>query len=130
MLTTTARTLLRRRPLARTLLTLSSVKGPEHPPLITKTLPQFFAEEILAKHAEQSALVSKHELANVHATPWKQEESARDIHWNFDEFHAHINALARGLQSMGIQKGDRVGVVMGNSRCANRLASLSLSRGV
>ncbi|KZW01515.1 acetyl-CoA synthetase-like protein [Exidia glandulosa HHB12029] len=110
----TARKLVHRR-LTRALLTLSRVEGPKYPPLSTKTLPQFFADEILAKNAEQPALVSKHELADVHATPWTQKHVAKDLHWDFSEFHAHIEALARGLQDMGIEKGDRVGVVMGNS---------------
>lgn len=36
--------------------------------------------------------------------------------WSFAEFDRHINALARGLLRMGVQKGDRVGVLMGNNR--------------
>ncbi|KAG6865443.1 hypothetical protein C0991_002519 [Blastosporella zonata] len=35
--------------------------------------------------------------------------------WDFAEFDRHINALARGLLGMGVRKGDRVGVVMGNN---------------
>lgn len=110
------RKLLLQRPLTRALLTRSSVQGPTQPPLSAKTLSQFFAEDILAHHADRPALISKHELAGVHATPWMQKDSAHDLHWSFAEFHAHIEALSRGLQDMGIVKGDRVGVVMGNSR--------------
>ncbi|KZT70470.1 acetyl-CoA synthetase-like protein [Daedalea quercina L-15889] len=38
-----------------------------------------------------------------------------NLAWDFDEFNVHIQALARGLLDMGVQKGDRVGVVMGNN---------------
>ena len=30
-----------------------------------------------------------------------------------------VLALSRGLLSLGVKKGDRVGVVMGNNRCAS-----------
>jgi non-ribosomal peptide synthetase component E (peptide arylation enzyme) len=36
--------------------------------------------------------------------------------WDFSEFDRHISALARGLVGLGVKKGDRVGVVMGNTR--------------
>ncbi|KAF8634847.1 hypothetical protein AX17_004095 [Amanita inopinata Kibby_2008] len=39
----------------------------------------------------------------------------RHLAWDFEEFERHIAALARGLVSMGVQKGDRVGVIMGNN---------------
>ncbi|EJD51334.1 acyl-CoA synthetase [Auricularia subglabra TFB-10046 SS5] len=99
----------------RTLLTLSRVKGPTTPPLLTKTLPEFFRDDILSRHADQPALISNHEKAGVHNTPWKQQSHSGDLYWNFAEFDAHIEALAKGLSNMGIQKGDRVGVVLGNS---------------
>lgn len=33
----------------------------------------------------------------------------------YDSLDARSNALARGLQSVGVKKGDRVGVMLGNS---------------
>lgn len=33
----------------------------------------------------------------------------------YSELDAKSNAVARGLESMGVQKGDRVGVMLGNS---------------
>lgn len=44
--------------------------------------------------------------------------------WDFDEFDKHIRALARGLVAMGVRKGDRVAVLMGN----NRYRALVLTR--
>jgi acyl-coenzyme A synthetase/AMP-(fatty) acid ligase len=40
----------------------------------------------------------------------------RHLAWDFDEFDSHIRALARGLVGLGVNKGDRVGVIMGNTR--------------
>ena len=46
-----------------------------------------------------------------------QASSAPHLAWSFAELDAHVAALARGLLAMGVKKGDRVGVVMGNNRC-------------
>jgi acyl-CoA synthetase (AMP-forming)/AMP-acid ligase II len=35
--------------------------------------------------------------------------------FTYDELDRHSNALARGLQSISVQKGDRVAVMLGNS---------------
>lgn len=101
----------------RTLLTHSYVEGPLHPPLSTATLPQFFETEVLPRYAERPALVCRTESPRVHggSVSWAQD-GAPHLAWDFQEFDRHINALARGLLSMGVRKGDRVGVLMGNNR--------------
>ncbi|KAG9218187.1 hypothetical protein CCMSSC00406_0010219 [Pleurotus cornucopiae] len=100
----------------RTLLTHSYVEGPLHPPLSTATLPQFFETEVLPRYAERPALVCRTESPRVHggSVSWAQD-GAPHLAWDFQEFDRHINALARGLLSMGVRKGDRVGVLMGNN---------------
>lgn len=40
----------------------------------------------------------------------------RHLAWDFEEFGRHVDAVARGLIGMGVGKGDRVGVIMGNTR--------------
>lgn len=109
-----------RRPLqTRQLLTLSSVEGPKDPPLEHRTLPIYFRDEILAKHAERSALVCRQEKPRAHGGPPSRNMGVNThLAWDFAEFDRHIHALARGLVSLGVQKGDRVAVVMGNTRCA------------
>ena len=97
---------------------MSSVSGPLEPPLSTKTLPEFFIKEILQKHSGRPALISRKETPRAHGGPLSSNLGiSTHLAWDFAEFDRHINALARGLLGMGVQKGDRVGVIMGNNRC-------------
>ncbi|KAF8157017.1 hypothetical protein B0H34DRAFT_783221 [Crassisporium funariophilum] len=97
-------------------LTKSSVQGPLEPPLSTQTLPEYFATEILSKHSLRPALICRKELPRSHGGPASQNLGVTThLAWDFAEFDKHIGALARGLLGMGVQKGDRVGVIMGNT---------------
>ena len=107
----------RDRPSSR-LLTLSSVEGPLHPPLVTSTLSEYFSQEILPKHNCRPALICPREAPRAHGGPPSRNWGNRKhLTWNFEEFDRHINALARGLLNIGVKPGDRVGVVKGNNRC-------------
>ncbi|KAL0948787.1 hypothetical protein HGRIS_008917 [Hohenbuehelia grisea] len=101
-------------------LTQSYVEGPIEPPLDRRTLPQFWNDKILAHHASRPALVVRQEHPRVHAGPvsWSQVDSQSEkqcLRWTFEEMDRHVGALARGLVAMGVQPGDRVGVIMGNN---------------
>ncbi|KAI6127969.1 acetyl-CoA synthetase-like protein [Pisolithus croceorrhizus] len=101
---------------ARWLVTHSYVEGPVNPPLEHRTLPVYFREEIVGKHAERLALISRQECPRTHGGPPSQNMGVRThLSWDFQEFSRHIDATARGLASLGVKKGDRVGVVMGNN---------------
>ncbi|KAJ7145339.1 hypothetical protein C8R43DRAFT_890625 [Mycena crocata] len=97
-------------------LSWSSVEGPLEPPLVTTTLSQYFRSEILEKHGSRPALVCRKESPRAHGGPFSQNLGI-DSHlaWSFEEFNRHIDSLARGLLTMGVQRGDRVGVLMGNN---------------
>lgn len=85
---------------------LSYAKGADTPPLSNETLPSFYEKELLTKFATRPALVSRH-------------EPSRDsgyLRWSFEELWKQANDLARGLLALGVTKGARVGVVMGNNR--------------
>jgi acyl-coenzyme A synthetase/AMP-(fatty) acid ligase len=45
-----------------------------------------------------------------------QRNEGLHLRWTFEELEVHAAALARGLSSMGVKKGDRVAVIMGNTR--------------
>ncbi len=49
---------------------------------------------------------------------WKATRTAvvcegESLNWN--QFNQHLNQVANGLRAIGLEKGDRIGVVMGNS---------------
>jgi non-ribosomal peptide synthetase component E (peptide arylation enzyme) len=101
----------------RRCLSSSVVKGPLHPPLNHKTLSKYFREDILEKYSGRPALICRQELPRAHGGPPSQNlNRTRHLAWDFEEFNRHINAMARGLLQMGVSKGDRVAVVMGNNR--------------
>lgn len=95
---------------ARTATELSYVKGADVPPLSNETLPSFYQKELLAKFAARPALVSRHEPVG----------SSGYLRWSYGELWEQANDLARGLLGLGVTKGTRVGVVMGNNRYAIR----------
>ncbi|KAF7289906.1 hypothetical protein MIND_01365500 [Mycena indigotica] len=100
----------------RRLLTHSSVQGALQPPLVHTTLPDYFASKILAEHSTRPALVCRKESPHEHGGPLSHNLGRADrLAWSFQEFDSKINALARGLLAMGVQPGERVGVLMGNN---------------
>ncbi|TFY79539.1 hypothetical protein EWM64_g4473 [Hericium alpestre] len=100
----------------RRYLTLSAVEGAKYPPLEDRTFPAYFAQVILAKHSERPALLSPREPPRAHGGPGSRNLGVEGhLAWDFDEFDRHIQALARGLVDLGVKKGDRVAVLMGNN---------------
>jgi fatty-acyl-CoA synthase len=91
---------------ARTAAQLSFAKGADTPPLSNETLPSFYEKELLVKFATRPALVSRHEPV----------EGSGYLKWSYEELWERANDLARGLLGLGVTKGSRVGVVMGNNR--------------
>ncbi|KAF2725371.1 acetyl-CoA synthetase-like protein [Polychaeton citri CBS 116435] len=83
----------------RTLLTASHAQGPTSPPLIEETIPDHFAS-IVSQHASRPA---------VHVYD-------RRLTLTYGQLDSASNALARGFQDrLGVRKGDRVSVMLGNN---------------
>ncbi|KAI0037148.1 acyl-CoA synthetase [Vararia minispora EC-137] len=96
-------------------LSLSVVQGESYPPLDSRTLGQYFADMIQPR-LTRPALVCPKEGPRPHGGPASNNPGIEThLQWNFAEFDQHIQALARGLVSLGVKKGDRVAVVMGNN---------------
>ncbi|KAF8331382.1 acyl-CoA synthetase [Cantharellus anzutake] len=96
-------------------LSTSFVRGPTEPALLTQTFPEFYSERLLPKFSSNIALVSTQEAPNAHGAPGGLlSESPKYLRWTFEDMHHHVAALSRGLVHLGVKKGDRVGVVMGN----------------
>ena len=72
---------------------LSHVAGSTDRPLIEATIPAFLAE-VVRRHGHRTAAVFR-------------QTSDR---WSYDEFARLIDRLAAGLLSIGVYKGDRVGI--------------------
>lgn len=72
---------------------LSHVAGSTERPLIEATIPAFLAE-VVRRHGQRTAAVF-------------QQTGDR---WSYEEFARLVDQLAAGLLSIGIYKGDRVGI--------------------
>ncbi|KAF2213881.1 hypothetical protein CERZMDRAFT_38719 [Cercospora zeae-maydis SCOH1-5] len=82
----------------RSLLTIAHGRGPSEPPLLEQTVPEHFAS-IVSRYGDRPAVSTRHQRITL----------------TYDELDQKSNALARGLQSIGVQKGDRVSVSLGNN---------------
>ncbi|RMJ28843.1 long-chain-fatty-acid-CoA ligase [Aspergillus sp. HF37] len=76
---------------------ISLVTGPTHPPLLDLTLGQLLARQT-DTYGNLECLVF----------PWT---GAR---WSYSVLNDEADKVARGLLAMGVQKGDRVGIMAGN----------------
>jgi acyl-CoA synthetase (AMP-forming)/AMP-acid ligase II len=100
-------------------VTLSAVEGARDPPLDNRTLPEYFSAKVVSRRPDQPALICRQERPRTHGGPLSRNMGVEGrLAWDFSEFDRHIKALARGLVGLGVKKGDRVGVVMGNTRYA------------
>ncbi|CAG8491726.1 7740_t:CDS:2 [Ambispora leptoticha] len=78
---------------------LSYVEGTRDKPLLETTIGNYL-DDIISKYGDRQAVVVKHE---------------NNLHWNYRQFGEQIDALARGLHSSGLRRGDRLGVFMPNN---------------
>ncbi len=72
---------------------LSLVAGPLEPALWDRTIPDILADTV-ARHGSRDALVFPE----------------KGVRWSYAELQQRVDALAGGLLSLGIAKGDRVGI--------------------
>ncbi|KIW71330.1 hypothetical protein PV04_03511 [Phialophora macrospora] len=82
----------------RSLLTLAKVKGPSEPPLLEETVGENFSR-IVSAHGDRNAVISRHQNKRL----------------TYHQLDLESNVVARGLQSLGVKKGDRVCVSLGNN---------------
>ncbi|EXJ91325.1 hypothetical protein A1O1_04437 [Capronia coronata CBS 617.96] len=78
--------------------TIAKIKGPLAPPLLEETVGENFAR-VVSAHGDRQAVVSRHQKKRL----------------TYNQLDLDSNVLARGLQSLGVKKGDRVSVSLGNN---------------
>ena len=74
-------------------LTQSYVHGASSVPLLGKTIGQQF-DETAARFAERDALIVCHQ----------------DVRWSYGELKHEVDAVAAGLLTLGLERGDRIGI--------------------
>lgn len=72
---------------------MSHVRGVAHPPLLEVTIPELLAGTVETYPAHIAAIFED-----------------QGIRWTYREFAQEVDALARGLLSLGLKPGDRLGV--------------------
>ncbi|KAK5015085.1 hypothetical protein LTR60_003043, partial [Cryomyces antarcticus] len=87
-----------RKTLVRTLLTQAYSKGPSEPRLLEQTVGQHFAS-IVSQHGDRTAVISRHQQSIL----------------TYEKLDLDSNRIARGLAKLGVKKGDRVAVSLGNN---------------
>ncbi|KAL8386963.1 hypothetical protein RB595_010262 [Gaeumannomyces hyphopodioides] len=107
------------RPMSR----LSISHGPQEPPLLTHTIPEHFAS-VVSKHGDRPAVICRSPTAAASAFPQQpapgRVPAARETILTYHELDRLSGALARSLRGLGVRKGDRVAVSLGN--CAEHAA--------
>ncbi|ORY17264.1 acyl-CoA synthetase/AMP-acid ligase-like protein II [Clohesyomyces aquaticus] len=98
LVTRSARTLSLPHAFRRGILTQAFSAGPTEPPLLEHTVPQHFAS-IVKQFGDHDAVISHHQRTRL----------------TYDALDRESNALARGLARLGVKKGERVAVSLGNN---------------
>ncbi|KAL5866907.1 hypothetical protein ACKVWC_010797 [Pyricularia oryzae] len=90
--------------------------GPTQPPLLTDTIPQHFAS-IVSKYGDRPAVISRSPSTSPEAfsapAPVRIPHAQETI-LTYEELDLRSNSLAHSLRSLGVRKGDRVAVKLGN----------------
>ncbi|RYP48722.1 hypothetical protein DL768_005442 [Monosporascus sp. mg162] len=90
---------------------LSYAEGPTEPPLLPHSIPEHFAS-IVSQYGDRPAVIARS------PTPVSASLSSPEVPptttLTYESLDALSNALAHSLRSLGVRKGDRVAVSLGN----------------
>ncbi|GAP86606.2 putative AMP-binding enzyme [Rosellinia necatrix] len=87
---------------------MSYVEGPTDPPLLPHTIPEHFAS-IVSRYGDQPAVMARRPTA-----PDGAPGDPGTTVLTYAELDVLSDAAARSLRSLGVRKGDRVAVSLGN----------------
>ncbi|KAL2754116.1 hypothetical protein ACRALDRAFT_1032113 [Sodiomyces alcalophilus JCM 7366] len=94
-------------------LTESFCLGPNDPPLLPHTIPEHFSS-IVSRHGDRPAVISRTPTTPSIPGLTLDVPAARETTLTYAELDILSNRLASGLRSLGVKKGDRVAVSLGN----------------
>ncbi|KAK3298600.1 uncharacterized protein B0H64DRAFT_336043 [Chaetomium fimeti] len=98
-------------------LTRSIYQGPPEPPLLPHTIPEHFSS-IVKEFGDRPAVISRTPTTTHDALPNIPADAvppALETTLSYEKLDLASNALAHSLRSLGVKKGDRVAVSLGNS---------------
>ncbi|EAQ89596.1 hypothetical protein CHGG_06215 [Chaetomium globosum CBS 148.51] len=98
-------------------LTKSIYEGPAEPPLLPHTIPEHFSS-IVKRFGDRPAVISRTPTTSHDALPNIPADGvppAVETTLSYEKLDLASNALAHSLRSLGVKKGDRVAVSLGNS---------------
>ncbi|KAK2048317.1 AMP-binding enzyme [Colletotrichum somersetense] len=105
-----------RRSLSSSYEGLSFSQGPSEPPLLTQTIPEHFSQ-VVSLHGDLPAVVARAPtaLTSSPASTSTPLPPASTTTLTYASLDALSNTLASSLRTLGIRKGDRLAVSLGNS---------------
>ncbi|KAL2183088.1 acetyl-CoA synthetase-like protein [Thermothelomyces heterothallicus CBS 203.75] len=98
-------------------LTRSIYEGPSEPPLLPHTIPEHFSS-IVREFGDRPAVICRTPTTGRDALPNLPAEglpAAVETTLSYEKLDLASNALAHSLRSLGVKKGDRVAVSLGNT---------------
>ncbi|GJN77009.1 hypothetical protein PLIIFM63780_000497 [Purpureocillium lilacinum] len=90
---------------------LSIRRGPSEPALYTGTIPEHFAATV-AQHADRPAVIARAPVSS--AQQQQQDPDVEETVLTYRGLDLLSNRLAASLAGLGVRKGDRVAVSLGN----------------
>ncbi|KAL1847395.1 hypothetical protein Daus18300_013949 [Diaporthe australafricana] len=87
-------------------LTYSISQGPDEPPLLPYTIPEHFAR-VVSENGDRPAVICR--------SPTTTALTGEETTLSYVALDAASNTLAHSLRSLGVKKGDRVAVKLGNT---------------
>ncbi|KAI1091394.1 acetyl-CoA synthetase-like protein [Rostrohypoxylon terebratum] len=92
---------------------LSFAEGHKEPPLITVTIPEHF-RSIVSQHGDKPAAIFRAPTVYQSPVPISISSRPETITLTYEALDNQSNILAHSLRSLGVKKGDRIGISLGN----------------
>ncbi|KAI0521022.1 hypothetical protein F5B22DRAFT_634860 [Xylaria bambusicola] len=92
---------------------MSYVEGPRDPPLLSHTIPQHF-KTMISKYGDRAAVIARSPVIGGAITPPTTAMQGLTTTLTYARVDCLSNIVANSLRLLGVKKGDRVAVSLGN----------------